>query len=280
MARLLSDPLFEIAGQASPPNKNFYHFSLTKSEVIWRWWKISPRAVDRRAKPGEHKESHCDFLDDTWLQSEVRMVFGQSILKYTKALCQGQYDYLERLSDSLLLRIINYLELEDVGQLERTSRRFRKLCGSEEFWEQAVRQRFNTVSPEVSSLALDVGWCSIFFTNKLHLQKLLSRRRLKAEEQQEMQVSDPDTKAEENLQMKAEINLVLASEDESHSSTFCHLHTATGFDASSADGIGPNPVSDAGCESTEVASGQFMAPSSTRSSALGDFNTASPQMLS
>lgn len=55
------------------------------------------------------------------------MIFGLRILEYAKALCQGQYDYLEHLSDSLLLRIINYLELEDVGQLGRTSHRFRKV---------------------------------------------------------------------------------------------------------------------------------------------------------
>lgn len=61
---------------------------------------------------------------------EVRMVFGRQILQYTKALCEGHYDYLEHLPDSLLLRIINYLELEDVGQLERTSRRFRQVSSS------------------------------------------------------------------------------------------------------------------------------------------------------
>lgn len=55
------------------------------------------------------------------------MVFGHQILQYTKALCQGHYDYLEHLPDSLLLRIINDLELEDVGQLGRTSRRFRQV---------------------------------------------------------------------------------------------------------------------------------------------------------
>lgn len=55
------------------------------------------------------------------------MVFGCQILQYTTALCQGLYDYLEHLSDSLLLRILNYLELEDVGQLARTSRRFRQV---------------------------------------------------------------------------------------------------------------------------------------------------------
>nr|XP_046265581.1 F-box only protein 36b isoform X1 [Scatophagus argus] len=196
MSSLLTDPLFEISGRAPPPSKNFYYFAVTKSDVIWRWWIISIRTVDRNSKPGQLRESHQDFLDDTELQSEVSMVFGRQILQYTKALCQGHYDYLERLSDSLLMQIINYLQLEDVGQLGRTSHRFRKLCSSEEFWEQAVRQRCNTVSAEVASLALVVGWRNIFFTSKLQLQKLISRRRLNTEEQREEHVSDPDRKAE------------------------------------------------------------------------------------
>ncbi|KAF3858758.1 hypothetical protein F7725_011959 [Dissostichus mawsoni] len=182
MASLLTDPLFEKSGRGPPPNKNFYHFAITKT-------------VDRYSKPGELKESHQDFLDDTLLQN-----CGFSPGEYTKALCQDHYDYLERLSDSILLRIINDLELEDVGQLGRTSHRFRELCGSEEFWEQAVLRRCNTVSPEVASLALEVGWRSIFFTSKLQLQKLISRRRLKAEEPPEGQLSDPHIKAEESLE--------------------------------------------------------------------------------
>ncbi|XP_056246806.1 F-box only protein 36b [Seriola aureovittata] len=259
MASLLTDPLFEISGRGPPPNKNFYHFTVTKSDVIWRWWKISLRTVDRYSKPGELRESHQDFLDDTLLQSEVSMVFGRRILLYTKALCQGHYDYLEHLSDSLLLRIINYLELEDVGQLGRTSRRFRQLCGSEEFWEQAVRRCCNTVSVEVASLALEVGWRSIFFTSKLHLQKLISRRRLKTEEQQEGQVSDPDKEAEESPDESSETNQMSISEEESHPGIIPDLSlgtgtgTGSGFDASSCCDVDPdtNHELEAGSDSSE-----------------------------
>uniref|UniRef100_A0A3Q1F410 F-box protein 36b n=1 Tax=Acanthochromis polyacanthus TaxID=80966 RepID=A0A3Q1F410_9TELE len=178
MASLLTDPLFEISGRGPAPNKNYYHLSLTKSDVIWRWWKISARTVDRYSKPGDCSTMYISF---TIFNQLVRMVFGHRILQYAKSLCQGHFDYLERLSDPLLLRIINYLELEDMGQLGRTSRKFKQLCGSEEFWEQAVRRRCNTVSADVASLALEVGWRHIFFTSKLQLQKLISRRRLKTE---------------------------------------------------------------------------------------------------
>lgn len=67
------------------------------------------------------------------------MVFSRRMLLYTKALCEGHYDYLEHLSDSLLLRIINYLELEDVGQLGRTSRRFRQVSSGEAQQEMLLK---------------------------------------------------------------------------------------------------------------------------------------------
>ncbi|XP_026230865.1 F-box only protein 36b [Anabas testudineus] len=252
MASLLTDPLFEISGRGPPPNNHFYSLSVTKSDVIWRWWKISPRIVDRNSKPGELKESHQDFLDDPELQRDVSMVFGCQILQYTKALCQGCYDYLEHLSDSLLLRIINYLELEDVGQLARTSRRFRQLCGSEEFWEQAVRQRCNTVSSEVASLALEVGWRSIFFTSKLQLQKLISRRKQKTEGQQEGHVSHSETKSEESLDESLGTS---GSEEDSHTGIISELSlgadTSTDFDTSSCCDLDPdhNPEPEASSDS-------------------------------
>nr|XP_019958839.1 PREDICTED: F-box only protein 36 [Paralichthys olivaceus] len=236
MASLLPDPLLEICGQGPPPNKNFYYLTVTKSHVIWRWWTISARAVDRYAKPGELRDSHEEFLDNTRLQSEVRMVFGRQILQYTKGLCQGHYDYLEHLPDSLLLWIINYLELEDVGQLARTSRKFRQLCGSKEFWEQAVRRRCNTVSVDVESLALEEGWRNIFFTSKLQLQKKISRRRLKIEEQREGQVSGESS---EPIQTSS-------SEEE------CH-HGIIGFDNNSCCDVDPelSPEPEAASDSSQ-----------------------------
>ncbi|XP_054889372.1 F-box only protein 36b [Poeciliopsis prolifica] len=198
MASLLTDPLFETCGRGPPPIKDYYHFFVTKSEIIWRWWKISPRTVDRHSKPGEVKESLSDFLEDPDLQREVRVVFGDHVLEFTIALCEGRYNYLDRLSDPLLLRIINFLELEDVDQLAQTSRKFQQLCGSEEFWEKAMRRRCCSISDEVASLAKEIGWRTVFFTNKLHLQRLLSRRRHSAREQQEGTGTEDVTESRES----------------------------------------------------------------------------------
>ena len=39
-------------------------------QVIWRWWKISLRSES--TKPGELRESHPDYLEDSLLQSNVK----------------------------------------------------------------------------------------------------------------------------------------------------------------------------------------------------------------
>ncbi|XP_056600002.1 F-box only protein 36-like [Triplophysa dalaica] len=179
MASLLGETLFEIGGQGRAPIKDYFYFEITRSEVIWRWWKISLRSDSRNTKPGELRESHEDYVEDRHLQSQVAMVFGPHILQYSINLCQGQYDYLVRLPNSILFNIMAYFNLEDISGLSHTCRRFRELCDSEEFWEQTVRNHWGALTPSVETLAKDVGWRTVFFTNKLQLQMQISRRKQK-----------------------------------------------------------------------------------------------------
>jgi F-box protein 36 len=55
------------------------------------------------------------------------VVFGQQILQCTQALCHGNFDYLERLPNDLLLQILAFLELKDVALLAQTTKRFHKV---------------------------------------------------------------------------------------------------------------------------------------------------------
>ncbi|XP_053739290.1 F-box only protein 36b [Synchiropus splendidus] len=177
MASMLPDPLLEIAGPGVAPDKNFYCLTVSMTEVIWRWWKISPRVIDRMARPGEMKENHEDFLLDMPLHNLIQKIFGSGILLYVKGLCEGSYGYINHLSDELILRILSYLELEDIAQFAVTSRKFRRICMSEEFWELVARQRCSTLPLDVETLAGEVGWRSIFFANKVELQKMIRRSR-------------------------------------------------------------------------------------------------------
>ncbi|XP_058155965.1 F-box only protein 36 isoform X1 [Dasypus novemcinctus] len=145
--------------------------------VIFRWWKISLRSEFRTTKPGETKETHEDFLENSQLQVQVALVFGAKILDYVFNLCKGKFDFLERLSDKLLLSIISYLDLEDIARLSQTSHRFAKLCVCDELWEQIVQSSCDTITPDMRALAEEIGWKQLFFTNKLQLQRQLRKRR-------------------------------------------------------------------------------------------------------
>ncbi|KAL7841954.1 hypothetical protein SRHO_G00236430 [Serrasalmus rhombeus] len=180
MSALLGESLLEVSAQGPAPMKDYFSLQVTGTEVIWRWWKISLRTNSRNTKPGEVRESHSDYLEDGRLQSQVEMVFGPHVLQYSRDLCQGQCDYLQRLPDSLLLNIMVHLELEDVARFALTCRKFKELCSSEEFWEQTVRLHCDTVTAGMEDLAKEVGWRNVFFTSKLQLQKQISRRKLKS----------------------------------------------------------------------------------------------------
>ncbi|XP_073663276.1 F-box only protein 36 isoform X2 [Tursiops truncatus] len=156
MASWLPETLFEIVGQGPAPSKDYYQLLVTRSQVTFRWWKISLRSEYRSTKPGETKETHEDFLRNSHLQ--------------------GKFDFLERLSDDLLLRILSYLDLEDIARLSQTSRRFAKLCTSGKLWEQIVQSACDHITPEMRALAQEMGWRQMFFTNKLQLQRHLRKR--------------------------------------------------------------------------------------------------------
>ncbi|XP_018121369.1 F-box only protein 36 isoform X2 [Xenopus laevis] len=142
-----------------------------------RYWKISLRSEFRGARPGEVKESHQDFVDDPTLQAQIAINFGQNTLQYVLNLCKGSYDYLERLSEPLLLYIMTFLDLEDIALLSQVSHTFQKLCNSDRLWEHIVESSCDKVTPEMRALAQDIGWKQLFYTNKLQLQLQLRRRR-------------------------------------------------------------------------------------------------------
>nr|XP_027797792.1 F-box only protein 36 [Marmota flaviventris] len=177
MASWLPETLFEIVGQGPAPSKDYYQLLVTRSEIIFRWWKISLRSEYRSSKPGETKETHEDFLENSHLQIQIALIFGARILDYVFNMCEGKFDFLERLSDDLLLYIISYLDLEDIARLSQTSRRFAKLCTSDILWEQIVQSSCDTITSDMRALAEDIGWRHMFFTNKLQLQRQLRKRK-------------------------------------------------------------------------------------------------------
>uniref|UniRef100_A0A3B4VFK1 F-box protein 36a n=1 Tax=Seriola dumerili TaxID=41447 RepID=A0A3B4VFK1_SERDU len=170
MASLLGEQLFEISSQGPPPPKDFFQLVNTKNEVIWRSWRISLQLNCRGAPPKELRTSHLEFLHHKSVLchfshvEQIGTVFGQRILEYTISLCQGKFDYLERLPDNMMLCIMSYLKLKETTLLAQVSHRFRKLCNSEKFWEHTVRNRCDGFTSDMEGIANAMGWRKTFFT--------------------------------------------------------------------------------------------------------------------
>ncbi|XP_071798573.1 F-box only protein 36-like [Asterias amurensis] len=173
--------LFEASNQAPPPSKDFNQLIIQRQEVIWRTWKITLRNDYRRLAPGEVKESHEDFTFDDRMQFDVGRVFDECTLNYALELCRGNIDYLVRMPRPLLIYMVSYLELEDIAALSQTSKLMYDICNTEALWEQIYQNHCDTVTDEMRSLAHEMGWKRMFFTNKLQLQVKLRRHQNKQE---------------------------------------------------------------------------------------------------
>ncbi|XP_049624873.1 F-box only protein 36 [Suncus etruscus] len=181
MASWLPETLYEALEQGSAPSKDYYQLQVTRSQVIFRWWKISLRSEYRSTKPGEVKENHKDFLENSHLQVQILLAFGSRILGYIHNLCEGKIDFLERLSDALLLKIFSYLDLEDIARLSQTSQRFSKLCKCDMLWEKIIQGACDNITSDMRTQATEIGWREMFFANRLELQQQLLRRKQRQE---------------------------------------------------------------------------------------------------
>lgn len=154
-------------------------------QVIYRWWHISPRNMGKNEKPGEMKSSYEEFLNNDKTQHEIWRVFGEKTLEHVKGICNGHLNYLQYLPKSLLIRILTFLSLEDVARFGSTCRQFRELSTSNDLWELLYMQHAggrkvsSTHKADLQTLASELGWKKLYFTNRIQLQLLLSRQREK-----------------------------------------------------------------------------------------------------
>ena len=57
----------------------------------------------------------------------VMCAFGQPMVDYVVNLCQGHIDYLQRLPQSVIRRILSYVELEDIAKVSVLNKTFHKV---------------------------------------------------------------------------------------------------------------------------------------------------------
>ncbi|XP_073446617.1 F-box only protein 36-like [Dendrobates tinctorius] len=157
MASLLQETLFEMQSQAPAPSKDFHHLVITKNEVTLRSWKISARVEHRKIQPREVRKTHNEFLYETMMHRPLEKIFGKGTMEYVLNLCRGQFDFIVRIPDSLKIRILTFLDTEDIKQLSETCKAFQQLCSSEEFWEKMKPKSeisFNAVNRKIDSVSI------------------------------------------------------------------------------------------------------------------------------
>ena len=176
---LKAKKLFEATAQVPSPSKDFTQIILTERGVVWRKWKITLRGISQGAAPSPSEEalSHEDFQYDSTLQGEIERIFGPEVLRQIKRILAGSQDELSKLPEKTMVQICSCLDLQSIMQLSRVNRHLRDVCTSNSLWEKLYRIHQGVPSDEVSALAKEVGWKTVFFMNKLQLQKELSRRR-------------------------------------------------------------------------------------------------------
>lgn len=167
--------IYERTGQAPSPSKDFYQLLVTNTQVTLRGWKVSVRKDQRLIPPSQRKIPWEDFDEDTRMQSEISRIFGEETLSQVHALICG--DWLIRLPVDLIVRLCTYIDLEDIARLAQVCRKTRDICSGDRLWECIYRAHCDTVTDEMTSLASEVGWQKLFFTNKLQLQKEVRRHK-------------------------------------------------------------------------------------------------------
>lgn len=167
------------ARQAPAPSKDYCQLILTFHHVIFRRWKITLHTDSESRCPREVRDTYDDFRYDENTQREIAHVFGKPMLNYLLNITEkGKLDYLSRLPTNLIIKIISFLNLEDIARISQVSSQFRQLCKSDSVWMELYKTYYsNEITNDLMRLAERDGWRKVFFTNKIKLQLELRRQK-------------------------------------------------------------------------------------------------------
>ena len=171
--------LFEKSDQAPAPSKDFHQLLVTDKEVLFRSWRISLRRDQLKIPPSQKRVSHEDFRYDTLMEADISRIFGQDVLHYVQGIIF--HDWLIRMPEKILFKIVSELELTDLIKVSQVCKVLKQVCSSDDLWQGIYAKHSARVTEDIKVLAKELGWKKMFFTNKLQLQKEVSRLRKSAD---------------------------------------------------------------------------------------------------
>lgn len=171
-----SKEVINHCAQAPSPSKDYCQLIVNFDKVIYRWWKITLRNYGD-VSPGEIKDNFEDFDNDEIIKHHISWAFGVNFLNYiNNVVTNAKLDYLARLPEPIIIKIISYLALEDISKLSQVNKEFRELCRSDRVWVLLYQKYYTrNITKDLYNLAQKKGWRNIFFTNTIKLQVELRR---------------------------------------------------------------------------------------------------------
>ena len=110
-----------------------------------------------------------------------------------KRAASGKWDVFLRLGEELVIAIVRLLDLHSISRLGQVNQHLREVCSSERLWENLYHIHQGRPGWEIGALARELGWKTVFFMNKLQLQKEVSRRRREIAGDKVVENTSPDS---------------------------------------------------------------------------------------
>lgn len=174
--------IYEKRQQAPSPSKDYYHLSVSGKHIVLTTWEIRRKKRHVGKSPTEKKITHDEFEHDHTMSATIRYVFGEDVLLRLQGLVFN--DWLIRLPSNLLIKVLTYLDLEDIIRTSLVCRTLHALCNSNVLWKEIYLNHCHYCSMDMWRLGEESGWKRLFFTDKLQLQRQVSRLRRLTEEKE------------------------------------------------------------------------------------------------
>ncbi|CAH1119617.1 unnamed protein product [Phaedon cochleariae] len=173
---LKKSTLLQLYARAIAPCRDYYGLTIGEQCICLNIWKVThgphvfPKQIFLEVE---------DFIDDRFLQEEIKNVFGDNVYQYIVDLVHHRTK-LHHLPPKVFLNILKYLNTNDVLRMSLTSKIFLELCNSDLVWQllfTKVLQR--SPSKEEKRLAMDCGWKEVLKKRMTYIRKVFVENRAK-----------------------------------------------------------------------------------------------------
>nr|XP_023019063.1 uncharacterized protein LOC111507909 [Leptinotarsa decemlineata] len=168
--------ILQLYTRAEAPCRDYYGLTIAESCICLNVWKVThgPHIF-----PKQKLSELEDFKYDKFLQEEIKNIFGESIHQYLTDLAERKIT-LHHLPTKVFIKILSYLDTNDVLRLSRTSKIFMELCNADAVWLTIFKKVLKRgPSREENRMAFDSGWKEVLKKRMAYIKKAFAENKLK-----------------------------------------------------------------------------------------------------